>query len=85
MVTEHLCKLVDDLAEGCLAAQVIRGSSGPIAQIHHLLRPRTTMCIASISATTTKYQALTGSKPDNRPCMWCGDASKHATMVLCDR
>ena len=84
-VTERLCELVDDSIDGCLATQAVRGSLGPITQIGCLLRLCTTMCIATMCAAAAKCQVLTSNVADHQPCMWCGDASDHATMVLCDR
>ena len=55
-----------------------------MAQIPHLLRPSATICIATMCAAAAKHRALTGSKPDDRPFMWCGDPSDYAIMVLCD-
>ena len=84
-VSEHLSELVDNSLDGCLATQAVKGNLGPVAEMRQLLRPRATTSANTMCATAAKCRALTGSKPDDRPCMWCGDASDHATMVLCDR
>ena len=39
----------------------------------------------TICAAAAKRRALMREVADDRPCMWCGDASDQATMVLCDR
>ena len=81
---ECLRELVDDLIDGCLATQAKKGSLGLVTELCCLLRPRTTASINTICTTAAKRRVLAGNTVEDRPCMWCGDASKHATMVLCD-
>ena len=86
--TEHLCELVNDSIDGCLAwvaTQAIKGNAGLVSEMRQLLRPCTSASINAICAAAAKRRALTGVTSDDRPCMWCGDASDHATMVLCNR
>ena len=82
--TERLCELMDDSIDGCLAAQAIKGSAGLILEMHCLLRPCATASINTVCAAAAKCQVLTGDISDDCPCMWCGDTSNQATMVLCD-
>ena len=84
-VTEHLRELVDDVIDGCLATQAIKGSVGLTSGMRQLLRPRATASVNIVCPAAAKHQALTGDTADNRPCMWCGNASNQATMVLCNR
>ena len=91
--TERLCELVNDSIDGCLAIQAIRGMqacasglvTGLVMELHRLLKPCATASVNTVCAAAAKRWALMGDVADDRPYMWCGDASNHATMVLCDR
>ena len=83
--TKRLRKLADDSVDECLATQAIRGKrTGLITELRQRPSPHTTTSISTICAATAKRRALTGKAADNRPCMWCGDTSDQATMVLCN-
>ena len=82
---ERLRELSDDLLGECLATQATTGGgSGLVPGLRRRLRSLPA-CTNTICAAAAKRRALTGKVTDDRPCMWCGDASDQPTMVLCDR
>ena len=83
--TKRLHELVDSLIDGCLATQAVKGRLGLVTELRCLLRPRATASVNTICTTAAKCRVLTGDVSDDQPCIWCGDASDHATMVLCNR
>ena len=62
----RLRELVGEEAEGCLAS--LATDQGVLARLRRCLEPR-------VCPTTQARRQGAGDAPDERPCMWCGDAS----------
>ena len=52
--TERPRELVDDLIDGCLATQPVKGSLSLVMELLCLLRPHATTSVNTVCATATK-------------------------------